>query len=329
MIYPDQSDYRELLRSIANALNDSFHNLNQKEPQLVANLVWNLPNYVNNARFTSFLVKCGGIFVHAQPFVKSEKFPDKKPASVEIGDLLLLRTEIHEQKVMDRRALLLQAKKTNTFPAAPDNNNQYYLYAHWPPFTYIRSGGLSQKKRSVSGPDLCNGAKYLMISDCYHMCSYYSFCLLCASYPCLNSCSITNQASGPVLSHHRCFLDELISFVLSDSGKPFIKPPKSRIGWDRVIDDLIKETSKKCTVFMGQASKSKNKDPRGNQTQFFFHGISSISHGLLAPSVSSIRIGQNPSGNSGQEPPTIEGPWPEGNEETSGISMIEFVVSTE
>lgn len=332
MIFPDPREYDELLESITNALNSSFRNFTtEKEPQLIANLVWNLPNQINKSRISRrFQISCGGVFVHAQPLVKSTAFPYPKPSSVEIGDLLLLRTEKKREIVIDQRAMLLQAKKTDRFPATPNNKNQHYLYALWPHFEYFRSGGLSGKKRSVSGPDLYNGAKYLIVSQNFHPCFYQSPILIHGICFDLDSCSLTSQPSMPTLSHYRCFLDELASFILGNSGKTFGHPKRGTIGWDRVINDLIQETSKKYTVFMGNVEGTKGvkdvKAPRGNQIMFF-QGRSSDKQALL---FSIARMGKTSQGNSGNEcPPVIEGSWPEDNEESSGISIIEFMVNTE
>ena len=327
MIFPSPQENQELLRSIIRALNSSFKNFTtEKEPQLIANLVWNLPNQINKSRISSrFQISCGGVFVHAQPFVKSRAFPKQEPASVEIGDLLLLRTE-KKGAIIDHRAMLLQAKKTDTFPPTPDNKNQHYLYSHWPYFEYVRSGNLSGKKRSVSGLDLYNGAKYLTISQNLHTCFHQSFDFTHNIGFLLNSCSLTSQPSMPTLSHYRCFLDEIASFILGNSGKAFGPPKRRTIGWDRVINDLIDETACKFSVFMGNVFGTKVA-PRGNNQIIFFQGISSDNHALLFPLG---RMGKTSQGNSGNEvPPVIEGSWPEDNEENSGISIIEFMVNTE
>lgn len=62
-------------KALRDSLSDTAH-----EPQLVANLVWELPRHINNISSTSGLkVAAGGIFVHSQPCVTCEGFPEKNP----------------------------------------------------------------------------------------------------------------------------------------------------------------------------------------------------------------------------------------------------------
>lgn len=118
------ADIARLGHAVSCAVGDAFWYTTRSEPQLVANLVWQLPKYINAASLSgSTKVKAGGVFVHARPFVACTSFPEPKPASVEIGDLLLLRTLVVNKKVEEQHALLLQAKKAS-IPATPDNSNQ-------------------------------------------------------------------------------------------------------------------------------------------------------------------------------------------------------------
>src|SRR5690606_4992138 len=88
------------------------------------------------------------------------------PASVELGDLLLIRTGVQYGKVRDRRAILLQAKKTGSIPVNRVDTNQHHLYAHWPVFTYVRSrSALNGKQRNIAGPDQYAGSKYFLIGN--------------------------------------------------------------------------------------------------------------------------------------------------------------------
>jgi hypothetical protein len=207
-------------------------------------------------------VKAGSVFVHGRPLVTltSESFPDPKPKSVEIGDLLILRTGMRGRKVVDRRALLLQAKKVLRFPAEPpDNRNQHYLYAHWPCFTYVKSGELNNETRHVLGPDLYNGAQYLLIPT--QVLARASFPDPLGRYPSNGpflkaGCDMTAQPSEPDLDHYRSFSSELMEFALGDAGKVFVHPPLRSFtrGWDWVIDDLTRYTAERISKKMSWAS---------------------------------------------------------------------------
>lgn len=106
------NDIVKIVDAVACALSQAFKNPKSSEPQLVANLVYELPNHINKVALSGTAkVEAGGIFVHARPFVSCASFPDTQPGSVEIGDLLLIRTLVINKTVMERRALLLQAKK--------------------------------------------------------------------------------------------------------------------------------------------------------------------------------------------------------------------------
>ena len=133
-------DHRDLYYAIGKSLSKALKDYSQHEPQLVANIVWHITNQLNRITFNNGLeIQTGGIFVHQQPQVKCIDFPEDSPGSVEIGDLLFLRTEKRNGVVCSRSALLLQAKKIRSIPASPDNKNQHHLYAKWPPFEYVWS----------------------------------------------------------------------------------------------------------------------------------------------------------------------------------------------
>jgi hypothetical protein len=316
----------DLLARVGRAVAEAFKNPSQSEPQLVANLVWHVPNAINSVAWGGPTnVKAGGIFVHAQPFAASIKFPQKIPESVELGDLLLLRTLCRAGEVIERRALLLQAKKAPSLPAKPDNENQHYLYAHWPSFEYAkRSGELTEKPRSVRGPDLYNGAKYLLlapesstaVSEC---CWEYPFTLWDPKFTCCRMS--TAQPTMPELSHYECFTKELVEFICGDRGKPFVNPPPRRKrGWDKVMHDLIEQTAQRKSAFMKRASIGSGK--RGVCTEFVI-GLESVGS-LSRERKPSLIVSQG-----GDAPPEVP---PEVTETISdggdgGISVIEFVVN--
>jgi hypothetical protein len=316
-----------LYQAIWEALSASLGYLSKSEPQLVANLVVNLPNELNGIKGfkNGFSVKAGSVFVHGQPFVKCDNFPDKTPASVEIGDLLLLRTGISNGRVIDRRALLLQAKKYTKLPAEPDNKNQYHLYAQWPAFEYVRStADLNNKKRQLQGFDLYDAAKYLLIpkNPSY---SPPDFCVHDV---------FTAKPLQPALNHYYCFLGEMIEFLLGNAGKEYsIDLPEDDIGWSRVIEDLTTVTAERSSKFMGRAVTGKNKAPRG-QGQLLHLAGEFTTNGTLfkgfsesdISEINNISRGANEGGKN--EPPKVSENWSEGGGE-GGISIIELVVSEE
>lgn len=245
------ADQIQLHSRLASSLGRSLRDPAQSEPRLVANLVYQLPRAVNSfGLFSSrtHAVRAGGIFVHQQPQVVCKDYPDPSPASVEIGDLLLLRTEVRGAAIASRSALLLQAKKYKRLPAKPDNKNQHHLYANWPSFTYTRATKkLNGKKRHIAGPDLYSGSKYLLIDSDTRGCMY------CPTPHSSNTCkgAMTAHPTLPALNHYRCFLQEIFEFVLGDVGKSFRSPPQARTrGWDRVIEDLITVTANRATKYI-------------------------------------------------------------------------------
>jgi len=317
-----QKDYRELRRLIFDATFESFQDLHQPEPRLVANLVWHLPRRLNGLSLSSGArIACSGVFVHAQPFVRSADFPQRTPASVELGDLLLLSTQVVAGEVVDRRAMLLQAKKAKHIPTMPDNPNQLYLYNYWPAFEYIRSTpALNGKKRFLWEWGMYNGAKYLLINNGRH------------SYPCLGwdwspfecpGLAMTAQPGDPELSHYRCFCAELVNMILGNAGKPYTSPPpKWNRHWDRVIEDLTTVTAKRTSEYIKRASRGVSGD-RGQMMMLCFgsgliHEDSTL-HAAGFPE-DLIRKGDNLR-------PEIA--MKEDDRLSGAISIIEFVVESE
>lgn len=182
MISCSLGDMIEISSAICRALHSAFKNPAQSEPQLVANLVFEFPGQINNISLSGTTkVSAGGVFVHSRPLVACSSFPKTAPGSVEIGDLLLIRTLVVNKEVKEKRALLLQAKKVDSVPARPDNENQWHLYEKWPRFTYAaRSGGLKGKTRHVNEPDMYDAAKYLLIGQGS---AVYGPCTCCISVP--------------------------------------------------------------------------------------------------------------------------------------------------
>lgn len=237
-----------LYEALASALSHSFVNLSVREPQLIANLVYYIPKEVNQLNLP---ISTLGVFVHQKPYIRYNGMA--KNARIEIGDLLLIRTLKHTDKTISRSALLIQAKKI--FPnddisyISKTNQNQHNLYALWPKFEFI-SNPLAGITRFVTGPNLHNGSKYLLIPNspclqkaCLHFCFIRHNCKLCRSsltHP--NICSLTAFALPQVLSNFQCFYLELIDFILGNAGREFIYQPANNTNWDQVITDLINIT---------------------------------------------------------------------------------------
>ncbi|GAB3390706.1 hypothetical protein [Lysobacter fragariae] len=331
-------DKARLAGAVADALHEAFRNLKLSEPQLVANLVSALPKRVNQISFSgSTKVKAGGVFVHARPFVACDSFPVSSPKSVEIGDLLLIRTLVVNGQVKERRALLLQAKKVDRIPATPDNKNQWHLYEQWPRFTYAaRSGGLTGKKRRIKEPDMYDAAKYLLIDSDPTARHWHQMC--CVDWPfhqlnrwpgtCIHS---TAQPTVPEISRYRCFVGELVDFLVGNTGKVFAKPAARTRGWNRVVHDLIGETAKAKTIFMGRTAQQSSTSARGSgvlflaladQADFFLvagDGGPGASNGSQnAPG----ERGKNGDGNGSHDVPTEWGEDGDGG----GISIVEVIV---
>ena len=296
----------KLLCAIHKAVNNSLANPHQhSEPQLIANLVKKLPDALNRVSLgRGHSLKTGGVFIHAQPLVKCKSFPESNPKSVELGDLLLIRTSIHNnKKVQERRALLLQAKKATQIPTSPGNPNQHHLYANWPSFTYVQSGPtLNGKTRHIKGPNLYSGTKYFLIGK----------------NPVAGELWFA-EPSHPKLSAYRCFYQELLDFIIGNTGRQYQKPPpKYTRGWDRVIQDLLKQTAVKVSVYTGRAG---TKGKRRGSGVLGLIGKLPERRALAEYLPQTIaRTGIGDAGNNDFPPDKEDG-------DDDGISIIEFVAS--
>ncbi|OHD57472.1 MAG: hypothetical protein A2Y33_05750 [Spirochaetes bacterium GWF1_51_8] len=314
--------YSDILYAIFEGLKKSIPEPNLSEPQLVANIVYNIPNEINRV---SGAIKCGGIFVHQQPFVEYSNMPDPKQKSVEIGDLLLLRSEINNGREISTSAMLLQAKKNDKFPIIPDNENQHYLYAHWPVFKYCKkSGDLTGQQRCINGLDVYNACKYLIFSE-----SYIPFCYPDSNPPAIRRCffdfiklplnTYTAHPSWPYLSSFISFPQELLNFIIGNAGKLYISsPPQNDGNWSGVINDLKTITANHTSVIISRTTGIPH-TKRG--VSLFFSGDSSCLSFISKDNKQSILISDEPPNVSNLENDIIE-------EEEGGISIIEFIVDT-
>ncbi len=151
----------------------------------------------------------------------------------------------------------MQAKKANSFPVKPASSNQHHLYSKWRTFEYVRAGpALDGKRRHITGNDVYNGAKYLLIDNGNRntgMSFLLEFCIL--FHRRILPEILTAQPYQPVLKHYDCFLREVVAFILGDAGKPYAVPvPRNQRNWDRVISDLVKVSAQSKSVFVRRAS---------------------------------------------------------------------------
>lgn len=312
----------EILDAVLNAVNISFHDPSESEPQLIANLVKQLPDQLNGIALGGSRSICaGGVFIHQKPFAACTSFPEPTPKSVELGDLLLIRTAKSRGVVLERRALLLQAKKAAKLPTKPDNKNQYHLYSNWPAFEYRRAGPeLNGKTRHIKGPGLYSGAKYFLIGPDPTSLGCIGHWPLSSSSPL--SCQLaTAEPAAPELNAYKCFFREVVDFIAGNSGRHYLSPPpKWTRGWDRVIDDLLSNAvSAKKSVYTKRAGVPQ--DARGNSLNFLSGNIDeSRGVGLLYTPREGIDQGN-------QGPPDIPNEETSDDDNNGGVSVIEFVVT--
>lgn len=311
-------ELKSISRTLYQAIDDAFSNMALSEPQLIANLVKEIPEKVNAMRpVAGNKVYSTGVFVHSKPFVQCDNFPEKRPQSVEIGDLLLVRTLVVNGVVGERRALLMQAKKTARIPTIPDNKNQWHLYERWPEFTYAaRSGKLTGKKRHIVEPDMYDGAKYLLLNTgstpTTHFWPYYFQSNLAHS---------TAQPTQPAIGRYRALLLELVDFITGNGGKIFNSPQAGVNGWDQVINDLISETANAMSVYPARAARRPGRSARGMGA--VWAPANGYKHSIFAQLLEFDFFGPSP-------PPDTPDRGPEDSDnQESGIPIIEFIVQEE
>ena len=307
---------------VFNAANGAIHsalkNPAQSEPQLVANLVWQIPAHFNSIP----AIRATGVFVHGRPLVTCSNFPKAKPPSVEIGDLLFLRSKkARSGKITARQALLLQAKKANVFPTHPDNLNQLHIYANWPTLTY-KSGMGSKNGASCTlrGSDLSDAAQYLIFPDsCCRVsqsCRPWPF-----RYYGVTNDALTAHATWARLTHYRGFLETLIEFVFGNAGKRYrtlSKPDLS--GWTTLIHDLVTATKDATSVYISRASSGTT-----DQRLRFMCGALDLSSALsVGDDATPLRGFAQADGSDGSPEIPSE---PMFEEPAGGLPIVEFVIA--
>lgn len=235
------TDYKHISRVICETLTAAMSKP-ADEPELIARLVHKIAEMPLFLKPRNVAITAGGVFIHQQPKVTADCFRGSSPESVELGDLLLIRTGIEDGCVIDRRALLLQAKKVERFPARPDNKKQHQLYARWPKFRYVRSTtALNGHYRHITDADMYNAAKYLLLCEPRANSSRTALPQWISS---THRTMISAWPSEPELSHYWSFASELLDFILGYAGKSFAEAPEPEDkGWSRVIHDLLSTTA--------------------------------------------------------------------------------------
>ena len=117
---------------------------------------------------------------------------------------------------------------------------------------------------------------------------------------------------------HRCFGGELVEFLAGNAVKVFVDPAPATQGWDQFIHDLIDETAKAKTIFMGRAAGGTAKSARGSGVLSYYSLVNEVDYFLVAG------IKGNEANNI-IEPPEIPNEWGEDGD-GGGISIIEVVV---
>jgi hypothetical protein len=318
-----QAIFKEIVNSLKNSLKKYFNNPTLSEPDIIAELIWNLPQQFNKNLAPIFSnhgidLKAGGVFVHASPKVKSAKFPAASPQSVEIGDLLILIQRESPTGNIDRWTLLLQAKKEIEMP--PSHRNQNYLYAYWPEFEYHRSGSnLNGKKREITSPNLYNGAKYFFIGDETedHLTGNFpkGDCSCGPVYK--NGLSVANPAYQD-LFFFRDFIYEFYELLFGNAGRAFLlNPPSRNQNWDQVITDLITITADRISKHMERAGQQGG----GKRGQFDLFRTGYLTSDL---SGQINEIDRSKLYGSDEEPPAITTEEP-----NNGISILQITMRDE
>lgn len=316
---PSPDDVRSVELAVHRALNKALVAPTQSEPQLVANLVFLLPHYLNRVLSS---ITVSGVFVHNHPHVQPHSaLPDPTPPTFEIGDLLLIRSTVQsDESVTDRRAMLLQAKKVSSLPVIPGHRNQHFLYSHWPSYEYTVPKPLTGQQRWVSGPDLYYGARYLLFLD--HVSGLVEHWAYLWNCPCD---VLTAAPTEPTLSHYSCFATEFAAFIFGTAGKEYRFPPASGSrDWDQVIHDLVGVTAKASSEYISRVAQGNS---RRGQGPLFLCG-EFLQHSLLNLSgASDFSIRAQRATEVYSEPPDV--PDRESGDGDSdgphGISIIEIV----
>ena len=246
-----------IVREIRQVLTDAVRDKHQKERQLVANLVRELPRAVNHKLAPIFQnhgvgLSAAGILARESVLVEVTDGSRAKARGTEIGDLLLVVSLCQNSGAVNRTALLLQARRsTGEYPPQPENSVRHQLYSCWPEFTYVKAGpDLNGCQRRVGPPHLYNGAKYLFLrsGDCpwppffCHDAGARARWNLACSNP-FQLFSYTAFPTSPELTNFNCLVTELYDLLFGNGGRRFRFRPEGHTDWDQVITDLVEATA--------------------------------------------------------------------------------------
>ena len=249
----DSVDQITIKWQILNAIDSAFNDVQKSEPELVSKFAYYITDYLNNSKFKNIHFKAGSIFIHQKPYVKNiSNHSSWKKKYVELGDLLLINNLVKNDKIIQRTALLMQAKKFSIAgsPVHPDNLEQLDLYSNWPRFEYIRCPELNGQERYIDcrkEADIFKGAKYLLINkyrDCKPVYDYVAV------------------PTMPALTKFEPLYSELFDFITGNAGKEFIQLDcgSNDIGWNRIIYDLIDNIySQKLSIKIAKNSPTPKK----------------------------------------------------------------------
>ncbi|MFC4487241.1 hypothetical protein [Tepidiphilus baoligensis] len=207
-----------------------------EEPDFVAMLVKHGTRLIANALHKvikphGISLKVSSVFCHQKPIVSFDK-SNNETCACEIGDVLI--AHIHNDgKYQKKMALLLQAKMVENIPFYIDklNNPQYYLYHHWPIFTYKRSiKHLKGKKRNICPKGYHLGAQYLLIGNIDNL-------MYCQSADMDIGCMAVSLSNNP-LWPSRSLAEEILLLMMGVSGRSWDDSNNS-LGWSQLIRDLL------------------------------------------------------------------------------------------
>jgi hypothetical protein len=176
-------------------------------------------------------VSVGGIYVHSRPIVF---FDDprgrRRPWSCELGDLLVLVRYSNGRPPVDY-ALILQAKRGSApiaYSRRAKEYRQWFLYNQWPVFWWryapFARGDLDLDRRHVRPPRP-------------HVCAQYA----CIEQDDAAQSAVLRAALADAADPGRALAAELADLVMRGSGRKFSDQATAhgRIGWDRVVWDLL------------------------------------------------------------------------------------------
>lgn len=233
-----------LKRAVSNSLSSSYKRTWSRclrnggppqEPDYVADLslywVSDFAKLLRIILHTKFSIGVTGVFCHQKPLADFGSLPNP-----EIGDLLIVLEYREQGQRAIFNSLLLQAKssKRSSFTIGTGDLHQLKLYEEWPKFKYKRAAMMNGQTRDIHPKCPNSGGKFLLVDP-----SYIRWADLPGHFP--YGCAVPNRSI--VLS--REFADELIQFLMFNSGKVISDKNAITEDWSRMIWDLLEITKGK------------------------------------------------------------------------------------